>query len=745
MFPSLSLRCFIRFLLVTAAFHGTLAPAQETAPATAKTQVKPTPPPPLVDHLGIKLIPQPGIAIPDHDRAELQAGVSALGREIEALRGELKGKPDHLALLPDILIFHKAVDWALRYDEFFDLKQVEVARKLLSLGSERVAALRSGDPAWLSGTERELPRVDPSKPEATRISAARPGLSRLGVSRLVVRGYQSKIDGSIQPYGMVIPADWKPGDTTSRRLDFWAHGRGEKLTELDFINQRLTSVGEFDPPGAFTLHLYGRYCNANKFAGEVDLFEALDHARQHYPIDQNQLVIRGFSMGGAAVWQFGTHFAGMWAAVQPGAGFAETREFNKVYADGKTPPTPWEETLYHWYDATDYVANLSATTTVAYSGEIDGQKQAADIMIRYARQDAGNASPPVAELNKVNPGDGSPHASEARVSGTAPDLAFYHVIGPQTPHKILAEAKPEVEKLVTDALAQHDPAPAKVRFVTYSLIYPGMNWVHLEGLKKQWERSEITAAIEGDRIVATTSNISALRFSPATPVKTVVLDGQTVSATPDSSGAAFHQEGSLWVAGPIPAKPGLLRKSPTLCGPVDHAFMSSFLLVRPTGAPFHEKTGKWAKAELDHTIGFWRKVFRGEAPIKDDHAVTEADIANSNLVLWGDPSSNAILQKLLPGLPLSWDKETLTFAGQKYAAAETMPILIFPNPLNPEKYIVLNSGPTFREDALLNNSQQIPKLPDWSFIDVKTAPDGKWPGEVKKAGFFGEDWKVPGE
>lgn len=706
-------------LLVAFILPGIHLLAQNPAPPTPK----PKPAPPVVDHLGIKLIPQPGVTIPETDRAALQKEVADLGREISTLWEELKGKPDQLALLPDIQIYHKAVDWALRYNEFFDLKQVGVAKKLLELGRQRASELRAGTPSWL------------------------------GATGLVPRGYLSRIDGSVQPYGMVIPDDWKPADTTPRRLDFWCHGRGETLSELDFLNQRLNNKGEFNPPGAFTLHLYGRYCNANKFAGETDLFEALDHARDHYPIDENKLVVRGFSMGGAAVWQFGTHFAGRWAAVQPGAGFAETREFNKVYAEGKTPPTDWEETLYRWYDATDYVANLSNTTTVAYSGEIDGQKQAADIMIRYARMDAGNASPPPAELNKVNPGDGSPKAEEARVSGTAPDLAFYHVIGPQTPHKILAEAKPEVEKLVEEALSKHKPSPAKVRFVTYTLIYPEMEWVRVEGLKKQWERTEVSAEVQGDKIVASTANASALRFFTPFPdgelasdrVKTFVLDGQSLPADWSKAGAQFHQEDGKWASGHVPVQAGTLTKTPTLCGPVDHAFMSSFVFVRPTGSAFHEKTGSWAKGELDHAIGFWRKVFRGEAPVKDDTAVTEADIANSNLVLWGDPSSNAVLRKILPELPLGWDQTKLTLGGREYPGGDTMPVLIFPNPLNPAKYIVLNSGPTFREDALLNNSQQIPKIPDWAMIDVNTPADGKWPGKVVKAGFFDEGWEAPGE
>lgn len=663
-----------------------------------KAPAKPQPKQPdAVDHLGIKLIPQPGIEIPAADRAELEKGVSELAAEIAALGSN--------ELLPDVQVFHKAVDWALRYNEFFDKKQIEVARKLLALGKQRAAELKAGNPGWLDDTE------------------------------LVIRGYRSKIDGSVQPYGMVIPEEWKKGETVGRRLDFWCHGRGEKLSELDFINQRMTSPGEYNPAGAFTLHLYGRYCNANKFAGETDLFEALENAHRHYNIDDQKLVVRGFSMGGAAVWQFGTHFAGMWAAVQPGAGFAETREFNKVYAEGKVPPTAWEETLYHWYDATDIVSNLENTTTIAYSGEIDGQKQAADIMIRYARKEAGNANPPAAELNKVNPGDGSPMAAEAKVTGTTPELAFYHVIGPQTPHKILPEAKPIVESLVSEALTKHQAEPKRVRLVTYTLIYPEMEWVRVEGMNQQWERGEVVAELEGDSITATTKNISALRFFPKSPVKNVKIDGQTLAG-----GTQFHLADGKWAAGPA-TQEGLV-KDPTLCGPVDHAFMSSFVFVRPTGTPLHEKTGAWAKGELDHAIGFWRKVFRGEAPLKDDNAISEADIANSNLVLWGDPSSNAVLKKILTKLPLTWDASKLSFAGADHASADTMPILIFPNPLNPKKYIVLNSGPTFREDALLNNSQQIPKLPDWSIIDINSAPDGKWPGKVVATGFFDERWKV---
>ena len=57
-------------------------------------------------------------------------------------------KPALLVLLPDVEIFHKAVDWAARDGEFYRSNEVDVARGLLSQGMERAARLRAGDAPW---------------------------------------------------------------------------------------------------------------------------------------------------------------------------------------------------------------------------------------------------------------------------------------------------------------------------------------------------------------------------------------------------------------------------------------------------------------------------------------------------------------------------------------------------------------------------------------------------------------------
>jgi hypothetical protein len=79
--------------------------------------------------------------------------------------------------------------------------------------------------------------------------------------------------------------------------------------------------------------------------------------------------------------------------------------------------------------------------------------------------------------------------------------------------------------------------------------------------------------------------------------------------------------------------------------------------------------------------------------------------------------------------------------GQKYPPNSAL-VMIYPNPLNPKKYVVLNSGHTFREVDNLNNARQVARLPDFAIIDTSVLPDGYAPGKVLDAGFFGEKWQL---
>ena len=96
-------------------------------------------------------------------------------------------------------------------------------------------------------------------------------------------------------------------------------------------------------------------------------------------------------------------------------------------------------------------------------------------------------------------------------------------------------------------------------------------------------------------------------------------------------------------------------------------------------------------------------------------------------------------------MPIRWDADAIAAGDRTFPAADHGLIMISPNPLNPDRYVVLNSGFTFRDYAYLNNARQVPMLPDWAVIDLDTPPDAVRPGRVAAAGFFGERWEVKPE
>jgi dienelactone hydrolase len=642
----------------------------------------------------VRPVPPPGAKISDADRDELEKGTLELGRQIADLRKENKRAINDL--LSDVEIYHYALHYALKYNEVFHAtNDVRAAKELIRHGLDRAAALHEGKAPWTNATG------------------------------LVVRGYVSKIDGSVQPYGLIVPPGVAGDPSQPRRVDAWFHGRGETLSELNFLSQRERSIGDFAPNNAFVLHLYGRYCNANKFAGEIDLFEALDDLKKRYSIDENRIVVRGFSMGGAACWQFAVHYAGRWVAAAPGAGFAETAQFLNVFQNEAVQPPWWEKKLWHMYDSTDYAVNLFNCPTVAYSGEIDRQKQAADVMAKALAEEG---------------------------------LELTHIIGPKTAHAYEPVAKQEVSRRIDSIAAKgRNPVPEKIRFTTWTLRYNEMLWVTIDGMEEHWGRARVDADIIGNaKIQAKTKNVSAISFSmssgycpfdPAT-APTIEIDGQSLHAnkaeTDRSWTAHFVKQNGKWGSA-AHMDDSELRKRHGLQGPIDDAFMDSFVMVEPTGQPMNEAVGKWAAAEEQHAIEHWRKQFRGEAKVVKDTDVTDELIAKSNLVLWGDPESNAVLKRIADKLQIHWNKNSLSTGEKNFPVDKHVPVFIYPNPLNPKKYVVVNSGFTFREYDYLNNARQISKLPDWAIIDISQPVTSRYPGKVVTAGFFDEHWQFKKE
>lgn len=626
----------------------------------------------------IRILPPPGVAIPEGERTSLQTELSRLTQ----LFGGLPKRRENA----NAEVFLKAVRYAVEMDEFSRPEETRLARELLAEAERRIDSLRRGDYPWMKS------------------------------KGFVVRGYYSPIDGSPQPFGLEIPDD---APALQAPAWVWLRGRADKSTDLHFIAERMKRRGQFQPPGCVVVHPFGRFCTGYKNAGEQDVLDVAGLLAREGRIDQRRLALAGFSMGGAGAWLLGAHYTDRWAVVHTGAGFVDVRRYQNLSPDAIAAIPVWEQTLWGQNDVPDYVRNLLNVPLISYSGENDKQRASAEIMTQELREQG---------------------------------VTLTHLIGPGMEHKYHPDIQNEVQRRVMAALLNPRPAyPLKISWQSRTLDYNRMHWLRVTGLGEHWVEArvdaEIDAAVPAARSVTlTTRNVTSLRlvspdrenFSGSLSVK---IDGQSLSGGGAGKAVLLINEAGQWRVGPAAEPPGL-RKRPGLQGPIDDAFTAPFLHVLPDEPCANSAVDAWVKWESRHQRDRWRWLMRGDVRQRKASEVTPDDIKNFNLILWGDAAANSITARVLPLLPVKWRAEGIDVGARKFSGQTLVAVCIHPNPLNPERYVVLNSGLTFREAHSKTNSLQNPRLPDWAVIDIATPPDDRQPGKVLDAGFFGERWEV---
>jgi dienelactone hydrolase len=554
---------------------------------------------------------------------------------------ELKAKHVDDARVADVEVYQKAAMWVLRFEEeFFTPAYVPNTLQVLDHGLARAA---DASFSWESRKGR------------------------------IVRGYRSKVDGSVQPYGLIIPDSYDGSKPV--RLDVVLHGRGNELTEISFI-----AAHESDKAVAqdyITLEVFGRGNNAYRWAGETDVFEAIDSVKARYKIDEKKIVLRGFSMGGAGAWHIGLHFPDKWAAVEAGAGFTETKKYAKL-----GPLVGYQDAMLRIYDAVDYAANAQMVPMVGYGGEIDPQLQASiNIQERLAAE-------------HIEP----------------PHMLF--LIGPGTAHKWEPKSLAASNTFIDAVVARPRTEPDHIHFVTYTTAYHKCYWISIESVERQYQRAEVDADRWGDEIRVFTKNVSRIAIEGG---KHVVIDGESVELA--NFGLLMKTAEGWRRAGKV----GRYKK-PGLQGPIDDAFKDAFLVVRPTGKPDNKDAAQYVNDTMDQFRKEWAKYMRGEVRIKDDKAVTDDDIARYHLILFGDMGSNKLIKRTAPFLMRGWP------------VAPLVPVLIKLNPLNADRYVVFNSGHTFHEEEFKgSNALLYPRLGDYAVIH----PTAR---QVVRGGVLDSEW-----
>jgi hypothetical protein len=226
--------------------------------------------------------------------------------------------------------------------------------------------------------------------------------------------------------------------------------------------------------------------------------------------------------------------------------------------------------------------------------------------------------------------------------------------------------------------------PGHVTYEAPSESFQSAYWLRIDKFEDPLRPASIDGRMnwQTGEMQVRTANVSRFSVLPRSSEQfpdnvSLFLNGRWVFRSRPMQGAA-----SIW------AETGRPTESEAPHQPrvaISSAFSAPFLVVAGTAGGANSP----GRREAERFVQSWRARFFTECPFKNDVQVTPADMASNNLVIFGTPSSNSLPAGMETRLRIP---STAALAKQLALDAATGDLslqAVFPNPLNPGKYVVL--------------------------------------------------------
>ena len=574
-------------------------------------------------------------------------------------------------------------------------------------------------------------------------------LDSAGTSRMAY--YVSRIDDSQQPYGIYLPAGFVPG--VGSPVAVFMHGFGGH-TSASFSS---TKTARADAAGMILVNLEGRGQHQYDGAAETDLFEVLADLDAAYKIDPSRLFLEGASMGGTGAFRFIARHPDVFAGA---AG-----------VDGWTDYRLWHE---QWY------APASPNNWEVHPAQIDNLEQASPLT------HAENVLPDrlfivsdTGDIPVYSEGDPKLHERLVRL-GTAHTYLTY-------PGGHCAGYSPNLGAIYDFFLSREplDLDPPEVRVRSSRLRTAKHAWFRVE--RFVWNGwAEVTASRTVDAGTCTydltTRNVRRFTISAPPEGETVsrfVVTGDGVPCLDESAAAVsfpltidltLDAAGSV-TSGGVHVPPGspVLEKRPEIEGPVMRALMERFVVAWGS-AHAVQAVNDTNEAEAQKFCDFWADIwnsgtygFNSTLTPVDEAVLTGADLASANLVIFGSEESSALISEMASSpavpfhLPVRVLEDQITLDGNVFAVPDHGIWMVHPNPLAPDRLVVLGHYISGRTDGLYDmilwtHDSWSWRWPDYVVFDTsRPARDEVSGGSARftadqyvEWGFFDRDWAVLG-
>lgn len=472
-----------------------------------------------------------------------------------------------------------------------------------------------------------------------------------------VLAYLSPIDLSVEPVIVYVPTTYDA--TKPFPLLIFLHGYDPFIDKVNWTETMYSpEMEELAEKNGFLVSMsYGRSNTEFMGVGETEVLNTLNFTKELFKVDDRRVVLSGASMGGSGTYTIACHHPDLFAGT---FSISARMDYFMWMGVKKEDLAPFKRIQGDLDYARDMLGNLLQVPVFLFHGGADRRPY------------------PEVEQSRV---------MEQLLTQMGQRVQYKEFEG--LGHQIWSESFsfPPLAPWLTNC--ESPTLPKTVKFKTYSLKYNRAYWLTILDFIEWGKPAVLDATVEeGNRIALKTDNIATLQLIPgkliddAKPVA-LTLNGKQMMITMNRA------EPFIVACEPKAAVTGN-PKTLEICGPVRDAYCSRFLIVAGTSGTEEEKKAEIARAQ--NAGREWVSFTQGIARLKTDAQITADDIRDCNLILYGSPLTNSIVAKIAPDLPIKIERDDYVVADRRVPRAGKGLMMIYPNPLNPNRYVVICDG-----------------------------------------------------
>jgi len=501
----------------------------------------------------------------------------------------------------------------------------------------------TGNPWW--AIHSPLMEFDELQLEAKGVPAiVRPyGFARLG--------YRDEVDGSAQWALAYLPGGYDPAKKWP--LIVKLHGYNPANPEyvrwwgVDSRHHVLADTEYNGHQGVIYMEPRGRGNTQYLGIGDQDVVRVIQLAKERFNVDEDRVYLMGDSMGGWGTWNVGTRHPDLFAAIAPIFGGVDYH--SQLSEDALAKLTPLDRYLQEKGSSWSMAESLVNMPIFVHHGDVDQS-----VNVEYSRYG-------VRLLQRWG----------------------YNIRYEELPGYGHEDLNRWADIFNWFLEHRREANPARVRLHTAELKNASAYWARIDQAASPGDFMTLDAEImDPNTIRLDTRNVARLTLSPVSP-----LIDRDKAVTVNWNGVAQEvsfEAGRLRLG----AAASGAEKGPRIAGGVSDVFNTPFAIVVGTSASDPEMKQICAD-KAAALAGAWKDWQRVPARVLKDSELTDADAARYSLILIGGPDANLVTRKLAGGIPLEISADHVKIGPRSFPAADARVQLIYPNPLNKQRYVVV--------------------------------------------------------